>query len=407
MCTKFNIEDVARIHGIQLLKPIKNGEAFAVCPFCGNTKGKFSYVIQKGNKENYYNCFSCGAHGGAISLHIALSNEDYSGADGKKRAARDIFQAINGNTSFEENHKKVSENMEYTDEAEKLSDEKISKVYYALLKELKLKDKHKADLLKRGLTEKDVERYRFKSTPDGDERFAVCRRLIRQGLSLEGVPGFYINRRGSWDMKIPGSGYLCPVFDGEKNLIIGFQIRVDEPKDGGKYLWFSSSGKQKGCSSGAVPTLLPGKCSDKVIITEGILKATVVYSLLKGEISVIGVPGVKSIKGIDDYLSRFDTARTLIFESYDMDKAMKSKDEHEKQKTERLAEDTRKLLQKIEELGFMSHSLKWDYDKDGLWKGTFKGLDDFLLDYKDRDVFVRYLSKKQEERCKIVKYFAS
>lgn len=405
MCdSKFTIADVAAIHGIQTLKE-GNGEVFAVCPFCGDARGKFSYIIQKGNKSNIYNCFACDAHGGVLDLHINLSYGDYSDAEGRKRAAREIFQEINGNTYIAENHKRLERHVETVVEAERVSNEQCSEVYYALLKELILKDEHKKDLLRRGLTEDDINRFRFKSTP-GSEKYKICKKLIADGYSLEGVPGFYINKRGSWDINIPGSGYLCPVFDGEYNLILGFQVRVDDPKNHQKYLWLSSAGKKNGVSSGAVSTFLPGKCINSVVITEGILKATVVYSLLKGTVSVIGVPGVKAIKGIDDYLDRYK-GNAYVFEAYDMDKAVKTQDPHELEKTQRIAKAAEALSERVSEFGIDTHPFTWDFDEDGYWKENFKGLDDFLLEYDKKELVSQYMLNLTGENLELKNFFAT
>ena len=46
-----------------------------------------------------------------------------------------------------------------------------------------------------------------------------------------------------------------------------------------------------------------------------------------------------------------------------------------------------------------SHDMRWDMT-DNLWNGKYKGLDDFLLDYEDRDKFSDYclkLAKKNKE----------
>lgn len=403
MCIdRFTIADVARIHDIKVIKEM-GGDIYAVCPFCGDKRGKFSYIIQKGNKQNIYNCFNCDSHGGAIDLHIKLANGDYSGPDGKKRAAKEIFDALNGNECYSNYHKKMEETTQETEEVAKASDGHISSVYYALLKELELKEVHKQDLLRRGLTEDQIKRFRFKSTPDN--KYKVCKELVKKGYCLEGVPGFFLNDKGNWDMKLSGKGYFCPVFDGEQNLIIGFQIRVDNPTNGAKYLWFSSSGKEKGVSSGALSTFLPGENERVIIITEGILKATIIYSLLDRKVSVIGVPGVKAIKGIEDYLKRFDS-NAYVYEAYDMDKAMKTEDARELEKTMRIANDAVKLKTLVEEFGIETHSLNWDYDEDGFWKENYKGLDDFLYSYEKKELFLNYILSKALNALKVKEFFA-
>ena len=400
--SNFNIADVAAIHGVEVIKQ-KGGEIFAVCPFCGDRRGKFSIVIEKGNKKNIFHCFNCGEHGGSIELHKRLSSEDYSDADGTKRAAKDIFNALNGNVTFSSNHDKVLSAVTTTTDAERQSDEGISAVYYALLNELTLKDEHKKDLVRRGLTEEDIKRFRFRSTPELKEKYRIINHLLRIGLKLEGVPGFYLNKKGKWDLNIPTEGYLCPVFNG--NLIVGFQIRADKPLDKRKYLWLSSSGKQKGVSSTSPVTFLPGQNAGVVIITEGILKASVIYSLLKGTVSVIGVAGVNVIDGIKKYLEKWN-GNVYAFIAYDMDKAVKTNDAKELEKTQRIAEAEMKLKDLVAEYNIDSHILTWDFDKDKYWKGNYKGLDDFLLE-ANREVFIEYILNMAGDVLKVKSFLSN
>lgn len=397
---KFTIADVARIHGLQEIK--SNGtETYCHCPFCGDRRGKFSYIVEKGSKRNMYHCFKCDEQGSAIDLHIKLSPlTDYSGDDGYKKAVRDIFSAINGDEIIAALHRKDQDKPK-TKEAQKTSDVIISKVYYALLSELELREEHKKDLLKRGLSETDIKRFRFKSTPKNPK--AICKTLVNKGYNLEGVPGFYMEN-GAWTLRIVNQGYLCPVYDGAYNYIIGFQIRVDKPFNGAKYLWVSSAGKEKGTSPGALTTYLPGKNANVCIITEGILKAIIVYSLLKGEVTVMGIPGTNSYKSSSSYFQRMNSFG-FVFEAYDMDKLMNAKTEEEKKKTTTINDCAKNMRSLVEDYNLGVHPLIWDYDEKKLWKGNFKGLDDFLLEYDSRDKFIAYLLKTAEKPLKLQKYF--
>lgn len=413
---RFNIADVARIHGITPIRE-RGGEIYAVCPFCGNEKGKFSYIVKKGEKENLYKCWKCGEAGNAIDLHIKLSNGcEYSGFDGHKKAIRDIFKAINGDSSFEEYHRNsVQKAEELPDMIEKRSDGECSSVYYAMLAELTLNPEHKADLIRRGLSEEDIKRFRFRSVPADSRK--VCSLLIKKGYNLEGVPGFFKNKKGHFCMSLSGSkdedgkwkpdgGYFCPVFDGELNYILGFQIRLDVPKDKTKYLWFSSSGKECGVSSGAIATCLPGEDDSAIIVAEGILKSTIIYCLLDKKVTVIGVPGTKAIKSLECYLERYNGGSSYIFEAYDMDKAIKTGDKKLLEKTTLLNKDKENLINLISDYGFSVHPLKWDMDKEGYWKENYKGLDDFLYAYDGRDKFLAYIKKTAYDTLKMTQYFA-
>lgn len=400
--TQFDIADVARIHGVEILDDKKNGTVFAVCPFCGDKRGKFTYVTQKGSKSNMYNCYACGVHGGVLDLHMKLSEKQFLGANAKKEAAKDIFSILNGDEVLQERHARDIESRDVAEEVQKTSQEMCEKVYYAMLKLLPLKDEHKKDLIRRGLTEEQITYFHFASTPAN--KYALIKELLIMGLSLDGVPGFYKNKRNNWDMYIPAPGYFCPAYDGNHNKIVGLQIRLDEPIGSSKYLWFSSSGKTKGVSSGAFATYLPGKTDRTCIIVEGILKACLTYSMLKGQITVLGVPGVKVIDSIKPYFRGMKD--TVIFEAYDMDKAVESEDEHERKKSEDIANDAWKLRELAFTYGLPIRPLIWDFKSNKLWKGQYKGIDDFLLEYKDRDTFISHLIKKSEETKKVFQFLS-
>ena len=247
---RFNIADIVRIRGIEVLRET-GAETMCVCPFCGDRRGKFSYTLKKGNKENLYKCFHCGASGSSIDLYINTGTENYDGEDGRKRAVKQIFRELNGDSESIEYHRKTEEmaKLSAVETADKASDARCSKVYYAMLKELTLLDAHRKDLLRRGFTEEDINRFRFRSIPDDPKRANdVIRKLLAKGFELEGVPGFYKDKKDVWRMSLPcrkndedrwetDTGYFCPVYDGQYNFILGFQIRLDNPREKAKYVW--------------------------------------------------------------------------------------------------------------------------------------------------------------------------
>ncbi len=391
---EFNIGDIANIYGIRPIKE-QNGEIFAVCPFCGNKKGKFSYLITKGNKSNLYNCWSCGESGSMFDLYRKLSDKSYDEHD-YKAMSRDIYKALdNGVSNFVDYTKFKNE----TNESDRREDEYLHKVYKAFLSLLTLKNEHKQDLVRRGLSEKIISAYGFKSIPTNKE--GICKKLISKGYSLKGVPGFYQKANGDWTINA-ANGYLCPLFN-HRNLV-GFQVRSDNPKNNCKYVWLSSTGKENGCSSGGRSNFLLGRHKDVFIITEGILKATIIYELLNREISVVGVPGVNAIKDLKNNFDYFENA--FVFEAYDMDKALNYKNEEERKKTENIFKASIELKRILNESNINNFPIIWDYDENRRWKGNFKGLDDFLYVYtKKHDYmnFVKYLLEKSKRLLNIQK----
>lgn len=97
-----------------------------------------------------------------------------------------------------------------------------------------------------------------------------------EGCYLNGVPGFFRSKDGSWDVNLRPymRGILIPVRD-EHGLIQGGQIRTDNTKKG-KFRWMSSSGLDDGC---AAQTFLrySGPVAEAVYLTEGPMKADIIH----------------------------------------------------------------------------------------------------------------------------------
>jgi len=364
----------------------------ATCPFCG---GRSTLSITP--SQNLFQCFLCGQGGNAAKLDFLCNPDDYDGDD-SKNYVKFLKNMGNFNGAYTPEERSFEVN-------ERTSDETCSSVYKAMLSLLTLRDNHKKDLLRRGLTEEDVRRFLFKSAPQYKDRYKIPKVLINMGFQLDGVPGFFIEN-GKWCVKTP-KGYLCPVFDGHRNLILGFQVRVDEPIDGNKYTWFSSTGKEQGTSSGALGSILPGEYDNTAVIVEGTLKGLVTYCLLKGKVTILTVPGTKAIKSLEPAYAMYHGH--MLFEAYDMDKYPTFS--HEPQTEEEEAEirhaknimDSIPVLEKSCEMNeIFLHNLTWNF-QDGAWSGEGKGIDDFLLDYEYPQKFSEYVIAKSEKFIKIKK----
>lgn len=411
MDRKITIMDVAKKNNIQIIG--RSGQSYrCVCPVCGGHG-----VMTINPSQNIFNCFLCppseGMHGNMFDLEIKLNPWLYSGEKDIKKIVKNIYTYLETGYTTEEIASCSSFTL--TEDVTRASDEYVSSVYKEMLKMLNLKKNHYEDLVRRGLSDAEIKYFKFRSTPtDG---YGIARKLMAKGYNLKGVPGF-CKKNGNWTLHVCSQGYLCPVWDGNRN-ILGFQIRVDKPFGGGKYLWLSSSGKEEGTGSGALCTNLIGiHHKNCVIITEGILKATVIYSLLKGNVTVIGVAGIQSIKALRPIFA--DIGTSYVFEAYDMDKFLPKdrvflidkadKTDEEKKEVEkalRIQEAAEKLSKLCDEYKLKAHPLKWDVDKKDMWNGKYKGLDDFLLDIKDKDVFLNYIVGKTERYIRMQKCLAS
>lgn len=173
--------------------------------------------------------------------------------------------------------------------------ETLNRVYRSLLRELRLSDRHRADLRARGLTDQAIRRGGYRSLPLRG-RAALAGRLVEAhgADTCATVPGFYIREEGDrryWTLA--GSvGLVIPVRDAE-GRIVALKVRADDPGDGSRYTTVSSS-KRGGPGPGAPIHVPAGFNGDRetVRLTEGELKADVATAL--SGILTVSVPGVST-----------------------------------------------------------------------------------------------------------------
>lgn len=164
----------------------------------------------------------------------------------------------------------------------------IDEAYRALLAQLSLTQEHRASLERRGLDRTAITRGMYRTLPAG-ERHAIGRR-VSEHVSLEGVPGFFVHKN-AW---IVGGapGLLVPLRDLE-GRIVALKIRRDDPGEGPRYLYFSSTrhGGPSAVHALHVPVSVPAE-APVLRITEGELKADVATHL--SGVPTLSVPGVGS-----------------------------------------------------------------------------------------------------------------
>lgn len=397
----FTIEDVAGLLSIRKLKDSGSGNFPVICPYCGDRRGKMNFCVSRdGEICNTYHCYNCGAGGNMLQLYADL--QGLSGADRCKRAYWDIMDSLScqrKSSSIPQGSQRKILRVEKK-AADAAGDVQKDEVYRAMLAHLRLDKKHRDDLRRRGLTEAmimDMERMGYKSTAETESK-RIARCLIRDGYDLNGVPGFFMARDGDWKTAFYtyNRGYLCPVYN-IKEQLVGFQIRLEEPFKGMKYSWFTSTGKEKGCSSKS-PAGYYGKPRDKAVyVTEGILKAAIAHEATGR--SFIGNPGVGHYKELKVMLSELkDRGLKIVIEAYDMDKLMKtgcgmdcgtdcSQCEKagsricpiKKQKRDSIRAGCRHLYRICDELSLKCTRMVWDTDGSGEWNGEIKGIDDWLV----------------------------
>lgn len=151
-------------------------------------------------------------------------------------------------------------------------------------------------------------------------------------------------------------GILIPVRD-IQGRIQGLQIRRDNVKKR-KFRWFSSTDRRDGCRAESW-THLAGPIRNKIILTEGPMKADVIHALTG--ITVLAVPGVNALVQLQKTLEQMrEEGLREIKTAFDMDLRTNP----------HVQEAYQKLLELLKNMGFRYGTYLWDE--------RYKGLDDYL-----------------------------
>lgn len=315
----FGIMDVAGLLRLNIRRRAP-GQVYVDCPICGDRRGKMNLNTEK----DLWRCNYCGEGGGMLSLYAkvyGVSNSD---------AYREICDAlaVNGfSPDYTVPEKTTPAEAEQSDAA---SVQEVHQTLSMLLSMLTLIPAHREHLRSvRGLSDDEITRFGFKSTPPSFLCRSLTNRLVKAGCRVQGVPGFYVDDNGCWTVKFHQrtSGIIIPIF-GVDGLIRGAQIRLDHPlkdkddppeKTGVKYLTLSSAGKRMGTTSGSPIHFVGDPCSRVVYVTEGCLKADVAHALMhRTFVATLGANNTAKLDELFAFLHRNGTEE--IIEAEDMDK---------------------------------------------------------------------------------------
>lgn len=356
----------------ELLENIhQSGDGLDVnCPFC---EGKRKLHINP--EKNVWRCNKCNESGNAVTLYAKLHGvstkdayrtikEQYFGVDIKKR------------TEIEQKSK--------TKQRRELAPLLVrSSVYDRLVSECTLSQVHRNKLKERGLTDEQINQFKFRSVPIVGMKTVSDKVMLvdtefpsTQYLKLKNwqVPGFYTTKDGDTRIVKTDSGILIPVvwYNG---LISCFQIRFDDndkKENFVRYKYLSSSGLKDGVSvTGGDNIHFVGfdfskyETPEVVTLTEGALKADVA-SALSGNKPFIAVLGVNAQSKLDEalqYLKEHGTKTINI--AFDMDYQDKPE----------VARALKSVEEKVKNAGLTPKKLVWDK--------KYKGIDDFLKSKAD------------------------
>lgn len=199
---------------------------YVKCPFCNYKKGTMKLNVT----NNSYICKNCEARGYAIGLYAKcnyISNKEA------------YHKLINCEADISNNL------VTSTTTNTKKNDEELDIVYQAFLDSLILDSNHTMKLLQYGFSIEEIEKIGFKTIPTRDsQKVEICRKLIEKGIDLDGIPGFYRDKKFRWNFK-SHEGIFIPIFQNCK--IIALRIHLDkEYNTDTTDIWFSSSQDNNG-----------------------------------------------------------------------------------------------------------------------------------------------------------------
>ena len=233
---KIPIVDAARRCGVALdSRTLRHREVEATCPFC-HDHGPGKYHLSLNTATDQYRCHLCGAHGNSVTLYARLMGV----------TNREAYQALKQEGKVYPMSRREASPSDA--ERQPLPLEQRHEAYTAMLDHLTLLDKHRENLLERGLSGGRIEQSQYRSMPETDAGRRLLAALLRScGHELLGLPGFR-TYYGDWMLSGP-KGFLIPVRN-KNGLIQGMKIRLDDAdKPNRKYRWLSSRDLPNGTRS--------------------------------------------------------------------------------------------------------------------------------------------------------------
>lgn len=350
------------------------------CPFCGRRR-----KVNLDFEENWWRCPACDAKGGVLHLFVMMKlgmDELPSDEDQRKKIPKLMREFMEG-----AGYSSQSQGKPKKPERPKIPvamDDDLNAVYSAMQKipALQLLPEHKADLLRRGLTEDLIRKNGYLSIPEimptpelyaqmykeegGEERrrhtfgqlsaqqiilgLLVAHSVESQGLSLQGIPGFFkFGKR--WCYWCP-PGMLIPTRNIQGQIVI-YQVRQkDADRKYQTVSWKSLPGHVNVPVSRCHFPLgnAPLSSETPVLVTEGPLKADIACFLWGKPVVFAAIQGVTNTSDLLKYSEVFKSAGiSKVNNAFDMDRLTNPN----------VRNGSLKLAQKYRERGIAFRDLYW------------------------------------------------
>lgn len=343
---KIPIVDAARRCGVAIdSRTLRRREVEATCPFC-HDHGPGKYHLGLNTATDQYRCHLCGARGNSVTLYARLMGVTNG------EAYRALAQEGKVYPMPRQEPSKADA------ERQPMALEQRHAAYTAMLEHLTLLDKHRDNLLERGLSEERIQANQYRSMPETDAGRRLLVALLRSsGYELLGLPGFR-TYYGDWTISGP-KGFLIPVRN-KDGLIQGMKIRLDDTdQPSRKYRWLSSRDLPNGTRSYSYVHVTGDTSQKRAFLTEGPLKGDVA-SYLAHDALFVCIGGVNAIHGLKDTLVELGV--TQVVEAMDMDQMTN-------ENVRRAVLVMRREVQAIKGLKYTKYT----------WDPAYKGVDDYLL----------------------------
>lgn len=342
---KIPIVDTARRCGLALnARTLRRKEVEASCPFCGD-HGPGKYHLSLNTDTDQYRCNLCNAHGNSVLLYSRIFGASTSEAYRTLVKAGKVYplpQQPASQNSERQPAPLMQRHAAYSD----------------MLDHLVLLDKHRENLLERGLSEERIHENGYRSMPETEHgRKLLADLLHSHGHELLGLPGFR-TYYGDWTLSGP-NGFLIPIRN-KDGLIQGLKIRLDDAtQPNRKYRWLSSRSLPNGTRSYSWIHVTGDKTKKRAFLTEGPLKGDVASFLAKDALFVC-IGGVNALNGLTDTIR--DLGVTEVVEAMDMDQMTN-------ENVRKAILTMRREVQKIPNIRYSKYT----------WNPAYKGVDDYLL----------------------------
>lgn len=321
-----SLQDVLDLVPYQVKKAAgQSGEMTIMCPL--QPKSMIYLQVRDGKFKCFHECAGCPVNGKGQSVNLYRL---YHPELNFKEAVEAISQKKTDVSELSRKKAPIYVPKE-AKTAQLAPIETRNEVYRMLLGMLPLEEKHRMDLMRRGMTEAQIYEFGVKSLPTAGLT-SIPQYLIERGYNLKGIPLFG-RRAGKWQLCLQGrqSGYFIPYYD-YQGRIEQLQIRYDVDLQQGmskediqalksrRYRWASSNGYEDGAAARNIPfwgRIGLFKDSEFMCITEGGLKASVA-SYISGD-WFCAIPGVSCYDAFHKICKYAKRNHKTLIEAFDMD----------------------------------------------------------------------------------------